>query len=77
MATFRHVSAQFEAAHRYFTGMAFAHARVVKVRSHHEEIAVTSTVMPALSMLVPFAVALWMRIKSTQVRGSPRGKGDL
>ena len=30
-----------------------------------------------LALLVPFAVALWMRIKSTQVRGSPRGKGDL
>jgi hypothetical protein len=44
---------------------------VVKVRSHHEGIAAASTVMPALSLLVPFAVALWMRIKSAQVRGKP------
>jgi hypothetical protein len=49
----------------------------VKVRSHHEEIAAASTMVPALSMLVPFAVALWMRIKSTQVRGKPPRKGDL
>ena len=50
---------------------------VMKVRSHHEEIAAASAIVPALSMLVPFAVALWMRVKSTRVRRQPSRKEDL
>jgi hypothetical protein len=57
--------------------MAFAHRAVVNLRSHHEEIAAMSTVVPALSMVVPFALALWLRIKSTHVRSKPPRKGDL
>jgi hypothetical protein len=49
----------------------------MKVRSHHEELAAASTVTAALSALVPFAVALWVRIKSTQLRSKPPGKGDV
>jgi hypothetical protein len=38
---------------------------IVKARSHHDEIAAVSTAVPALSKLVPFAVALWIRVKRT------------
>jgi hypothetical protein len=46
-------------------------------RSHHEELAAAATVVPALSTLVPFAVALWMRIKHTQSVSKPPRKGDI
>jgi hypothetical protein len=50
---------------------------LVRIRSHHEALAAASTVVPALSTLVPFAVALWMRIKHTQISGKPPRKGGV
>jgi hypothetical protein len=50
---------------------------LVRIRSHHEELAAASTIVPALSTLVPFAVALWMRIKRTRVDSKPPRKGDV
>jgi hypothetical protein len=35
-------------------------SRVADMRRHHEEIAM----LPALSLLLPFAGALWLRIKT-------------
>jgi hypothetical protein len=49
----------------------------MRARSHHEEIAAATAIVPALSMLVPFAVALWMRVKSTRVRRQPSRKEDV
>jgi hypothetical protein len=49
----------------------------MKVRSHHEELTAAATVVPALSTLVPFAVALWMRIKHTRVAGKPTLRKDV
>jgi hypothetical protein len=49
----------------------------MNVRTHHEELAAASTMTSALSALVPFAVALWVRIKSTPLRGKPPHKGDV
>lgn len=34
------------------------------MRRHHEELAIASSVWPALSLLVPFSAALWARIRS-------------
>jgi hypothetical protein len=50
---------------------------LVKVRSHHEALASIATMLPGLSTLVPFGVALWMRIKRTQVASKPPRKGDV
>ena len=58
-------------------GMAFAEGELVKVRSHHEALASIATTLPGLSTLVPFVVALWMRIKRTQVASTPPRKGDV
>ena len=49
----------------------------MSVRSHHEELAAAATVLPALSMLVPFAIALWARIASRHAGGTSPHKGDL
>jgi hypothetical protein len=49
---------------------------VVTRRSHHEELAAATSVVPALSTLVPFAVALWMRIRHTRVADIPPRKED-
>jgi hypothetical protein len=50
---------------------------VMKVRSHHEQIAAAPAIVPALSMLVPFAVALWMRVKRMQVPRQPSRREDV
>jgi hypothetical protein len=34
------------------------------MRQHHEGLAATSVILPALSLLLPFAGALWLRIKT-------------
>jgi hypothetical protein len=34
------------------------------VKSHHEELTAAPSILPALSMLLPIAGALWMRIKT-------------
>ena len=34
------------------------------MRRHHEELIAAPSLLPALSLLVPFAVALWARIKT-------------
>jgi hypothetical protein len=34
------------------------------MRQHHEGLAATSAILPALSLLLPFAGALWLRIKT-------------
>ena len=52
------------------------------MRRHHEELIVAPSIVPALSLLIPFAGALWARIKSTRKKDpnpsdiSTRG-GDL
>jgi hypothetical protein len=34
------------------------------MRRHHEELAAAPAILPALSLLLPFAGALWIRIKT-------------
>jgi hypothetical protein len=34
------------------------------MRSHHEELIAAPSLLPALSLLLPLAGALWMRIKT-------------
>ena len=52
------------------------------MRRHHEEIAAAPSIVPALSLLIPFAGALWARIKTARKKDpkppdlSTRG-GDL
>jgi hypothetical protein len=36
----------------------------MKVRTHHEELAAAPSILPAQSLLVPLAGALWLRIKT-------------
>jgi hypothetical protein len=36
------------------------------MRRHHEEIAAVPSIVPALSLLIPFAGALWVRIKTAK-----------
>ena len=47
--------------------MAFAETRLVAVRSHHEGFVTAPALLTALSLLVPFAGALWARVASTQI----------
>lgn len=52
------------------------------MRRHHEEFIVASSIVPALSLLVPFAGALWVRIKTAHKprlapRPEPKDGGDL
>jgi hypothetical protein len=35
-----------------------------RMRRHHEELLAAPSIVPALSLLIPFAAALWTRIKS-------------
>jgi hypothetical protein len=77
MAAIRHAKRAMRRRHRKRSGMAFAHARAVSVRSHHEELAMAPALLPALSTLVPFAIALWFRIKSSHVGGKSPHKGDV
>jgi hypothetical protein len=51
------------------------------MRRHHEELTAVPSLVPALSLLIPFAGALWARIKATRKNAPPpdvppRG-GDL
>ena len=34
-----------------------------RVRQHHEELSAVPSILPALALLIPFAGALWARIK--------------
>ena len=43
------------------------------MRQHHEEVLAAPSILPALSLLIPFAGALWMRIKATQKEVLPAG----
>jgi hypothetical protein len=36
------------------------------MRRHHEEFAAAPAIVPALSLLIPFAGALWARIKTAR-----------
>ena len=36
------------------------------MRRHHEELAAVPSIVPALSLLIPFAGALWARIKTAR-----------
>jgi hypothetical protein len=47
------------------------------MRRHHEELAAAPSILPALSLLIPFAGALWARIKTGQQKSRPEGKGDV
>lgn len=42
------------------------------MRRHHEELAAAPSIVPALSLLIPFAGALWARIKTAQKKDSNR-----
>ena len=42
------------------------------MRRHHEELAATPSIVPALSLLIPFAGALWARIKTAQKKDPNR-----
>ena len=77
LATFRHGTRTTQFAVTISTEWHLLTGEVVRMRSHHEELAAASTIVPALSTLVPFAVALWMRIKRTRVGSTPPRKGDV
>lgn len=34
------------------------------MRQHHEELIAAPAILPALSLLIPFAAALWARIRN-------------
>jgi hypothetical protein len=36
------------------------------MRRHHEEFAAAPSIVPALSLLIPFAAVLWARIKTAR-----------
>lgn len=39
------------------------------MRRHHEEFVAAPSIVPALSLLIPFAVALWARITTSRKPG--------
>jgi hypothetical protein len=41
------------------------------MRRHHEELAIAPSILPALSLLIPFAAALWARIKTARSGDRP------
>jgi hypothetical protein len=47
------------------------------MRRHHEEFAAASSILPALSMLVPLAGALWLRIKMARKTDRKQQKEDV
>jgi hypothetical protein len=47
------------------------------MRRHHEELAATPSLLPALALLIPFAGALWARVKTGQQKNTASDKGDL
>lgn len=36
----------------------------MSIRRHHEELIAAPSILPALSMLIPFAGIMWLRIKA-------------
>ena len=49
------------------------------MRRHHEELAAVPAMLPALSLLLPFAGALWLRIRIGQKlppAAAAEGEGD-
>ena len=51
--------------------------REARMRRHHEELTGVSSVLPALALLIPFAGALWARIRTQPPRATPQKKEDL
>ena len=47
------------------------------MRRHHEELTTISSILPALTLLIPFAGALWARVKTRPRASTPEEKGDL
>ena len=47
--------------------------RTAMVRRHHEEL----TVLPALSLLLPFAGVLWLRIKRVRLKPDTTNKVEV
>jgi hypothetical protein len=45
-------------------GILLATSPVAIMRRHHEELVVAPSIIPALALLLPFAGALWARIKA-------------
>jgi hypothetical protein len=45
----------------------------IPMRSHHEELTALPSILPALSLLVPFVGALWMRIKTARKKDANHG----
>jgi hypothetical protein len=41
-------------------------AKGLHMRRHHEGLAAAPSIVPALSLLIPFAGALWARIKTAR-----------
>ena len=46
------------------------------MRRHHEELAAAPSILPALSMLIPFAGAMWLRIKALGKKGAAQSERD-
>lgn len=42
------------------------------MRSHHEELAAAPSIVAGLSLLIPFAGALWLRIKTLRKKDENR-----
>ncbi len=53
------------------------HTEALSMRRHHEEFAAASSILPALSMLVPLAGALWVRIKMARKTDHKQQKEDV
>ena len=47
------------------------------MRRHHEELTTVSSILPALALLIPFAGALWTRIRPRPQQSGAQKKGDL
>jgi hypothetical protein len=47
------------------------------MRRHHEELTTVASILPALSLLIPFAGALWARVRTSPHKNGPENKGDL
>jgi hypothetical protein len=47
------------------------------MRGHHEELTTVSSILPALSLLIPFAGALWARVRTQPHKNGAQDKGDL
>ena len=48
-----------------------------QMRRHHEELAAAPSILPALSLLIPFVGALWARLTSTKKTSGPQGTGEV